>query len=70
MKTGNQQPPNWLRQKVCISIRNVSNLTAILQIIFQKCFVNFTLVKIKVEKINNYEKTLPQENETIYDLLI
>ena len=34
VKTGNQQPPDWLRQKVCISIRNVSNLTVILQTIF------------------------------------
>ena len=33
-KTGNKQPPDWLRQKVCISMRNVSISTVILQNIF------------------------------------
>ena len=41
VKTGNQQLPDWLRQKVSISIRNVNNLTVILLTIFLKCFVNF-----------------------------
>ena len=70
VKTGNQQPPDWLRQKVCISKRNVSNLTVILQTIFQKCFANFTLVKIKGEKINNYKKTLPQEKKLQYKIIV
>ena len=60
-KIWNQQPPDWLRQKVRISITNVSNLIVILQNIFSKWLANFNKNKRWKIYINNTKK-IPEES--------